>query len=194
MARSGGVGAAGWLEYPIGTTVYKSTGSIHGVRISRNRGHVAFIEDPSGLGSGGRVRIVARDGSGRALTRDWGRARGLAWSPDSTEVWFTAGDGRANRALHAVTLDGRERVLLESPGSLTLWDAAVDGRLLLSRDDERMSVLGTAPGAPRERDLSVFDDAGLAAVSPDGALLLFGDRFGVYLRKTDGSPPIKLAL
>jgi len=194
VARSGGVGAAGWLEYPIGTTVYKSAGSIHGVRISRDGARVAFIEDPSGLGTGGRVRVVARDGAGRALTRDWGRARGLSWAPTGTEVWFTAGDGRANRALRAVALDGRERVLLESPGSLTLWDAAPDGRLLLTRDDERMSVLGTAPGAPRERDLSVFDDAGLAAVSADGALLLFGDRFGVYLRRTDGSPPIKLSL
>ena len=48
------------------------------------------------------------------------------------------------------------------------------------------------PGETAERDLSAFDDAGLAALSPDGRLLLFGDRFGVYLRPTDGSPPVKL--
>jgi hypothetical protein len=48
------------------------------------------------------------------------------------------------------------------------------------------------PGQTIERDLSAFDDAGLAALSPDGRLLLFGDRFGVYIRPTDGSPPVKL--
>jgi dipeptidyl aminopeptidase/acylaminoacyl peptidase len=93
-----------------------------------------------------------------------------------------------------VDLEGRERVLLDSPGSLTIWDAAPDGRALITRDDERMSVIGMAPGATQERDLSVFDTAGLAALSADGAQLLFGDRYGVYLRKTDGSPPIKLGV
>jgi len=50
------------------------------------------------------------------------------------------------------------------------------------------------PGRTTERELSAFDDAGLAALSPDGRLLLFADRFGVYIRPTDGSPPVKLGL
>ncbi len=107
-------------------------------------------------------------------------------------MWFTAAEARANRALRAVDLDGKERLVAESPGSLTLWDAAPDGRVLLTRDDERRSLIGVPPGETTERDLSAFDDAGLAALSADGRLLLFGDRFGVYLRPTDGSPPVKL--
>ena len=38
-----------------------------------------------------------------------------------------------------------------------------------------------------QRDLSWFDDSGLADVADDGTSVLFSDRFGVYLRGTDGS-------
>jgi Tol biopolymer transport system component len=197
VTRSTGFGAPGWLEYPIGRKIYESSGSaasLHGLRLSRDGKRVAFFEDPTGIGSGGRLRVVDREGNGRVLTRDWVRARGVAWSPGGDEIWFTADDGRANRVLRAVDLDGRERVVLDSPGSLRLWDIAADGKVLLARDDERMSVFGLAPGAARERDLSAFDDAGLAALSPDGGLLLFGDRYGLYVRTTSGSPPTKLGV
>jgi Tol biopolymer transport system component len=196
IVRSKGFGTHAWLEFPPGKIVYESPGgSIHGVRVSRDGRRVAFVEDPAGIGSGGRIRVVDREGQGRALTRDFANARGLAWSPRGDEIWFTAGEGRgAKRALRAVRLDGRERLIHEAPGSLTLWDAAADGRVLLTRDDERMAVMGRAPGATAERDLSVFDNAGLAALSSDGGLLLFGDRHGVYLRRTDGSPPTRFAV
>lgn len=172
----------------------RATGSVQSVRISRDGQRVAFLEDPSGVGSGGRIRVLGKDGTELLKTRDWERARGLAWSPRGDEVWFTAAEGRANRTLRAVDMKGAVRVILTSPGSLTLWDAAPDGRALISRDDERMSVMGMGPGAAHERDLSVFDNAGLAAVSADGKRLLFGDRYGVYLRATDGGPPLKLGV
>jgi hypothetical protein len=192
VARSTGYGSDSWLEYPAGTRLYKASGSIHSVRVSPDGKHVAFVQDPAGLGTGGTVRIVHRDGTSKVLTRNWVNARGLAWSPRGDEVWFTAAEARANRALRAVDLEGRERLVAESPGSLTLWDTAPDGRVLITRDDERRSLVGVPPGESIERDLSAFDDAGLAALSADGRTLLFGDRFGVYLRPTDGSPPVKL--
>ena len=195
IVRSRGFGTHAWLEFPPGRKVYEAAGAIHGVRVSRDGRRVAFIEDPVGIGAGGRVRVVDRDGASRALTRDFTNARGLAWSARGDEIWFTAAEGRgANRALRAVDLEGHERVVLESPGSLRLWDAAEDGRVLMSRDDERMSVVGQGPGALGEKDLSVFDTAGLAAVSADGTRLLFGDRHGVYLRETEGSAPIRLGI
>jgi hypothetical protein len=48
------------------------------------------------------------------------------------------------------------------------------------------------PGGSAEHDLSWFDNAGLAALSDDGRRLLFGDRFGIFLRDTDGAPATKL--
>ena len=99
---------------------------------------------------------------------------------------------RANRALRAASVDGAERLVHESPGSLTILDVAADGRVLINREDERMAMVGVPPGGASERELSWFDDAGVASLSRDGHTLLFGDRFGIYLRPTDGSPAAKL--
>jgi WD40 repeat protein len=85
-------------------------------------------------------------------------------------------------------------LILQAPASLTLWDVASDGRVLLARDEERSSLVGVPPGATTERDLSWFDNSGLADLSEDGQLLLFDDRFGLYIRRTDGSPPVRLGL
>jgi WD40 repeat protein len=192
VARSTGYSAGSELEYPIGRVLYRTSGSLHSPRLSHDGRYVAFLEDPAGLGTGGRIVVVSRDGGVALRTREWTSARGLAWSPRGNEVWFAGAAERANRSLRAVHLDGRERLVLESPGSLTLWDAARDGRVLLTRDEERMAVVGVPPGASAEQDLSWFDSAGLAALSDDGRLLLFGDRFGIYLRRTNGSPATKL--
>lgn len=96
--------------------------------------------------------------------------------------------------MRAVNLERKQRLVLEAPGSLTVWDIARDGRVLLTRDEERRAMVGVPPGETTERDLSWFDNAGVADLSDDGRWLLFGDRFGVYLRATDGSPPIHLGL
>jgi hypothetical protein len=192
VSRWTGAGRPSRLEYPPGTLLYESPGSIRHVRVSPDGRRVAFLEDSRG-GTGGRVAIVDVERSHRFLTGEWARARGLAWSPTGKEIWFTAALGRMNRVLRAVDLEGKERVLLEAPASLTLWDAG-DGRALLTRDDERQAVVGVAPGETTERDLSWFDKSGLAALSDDGRQLLMGDRLGVYVRPTSGGPPVYLGL
>ncbi len=196
VARSEGLGAGSRLEYPIERTLYRTEGSIHSLRISRDGRRVAFVEDPKGLGAGGRIVVVTREGEAKALTRDWSSARGVAWSPEGDEIWFTAAAANSNRALRAVDLGGRERVVFEAPGSLTIWDSAPDGRVLLTRDDKTRSIAGVPPGATVERDLSWFETetTGLAGLSRDGQWLLFGDRFGIYARRTNGDPPVKLGL
>jgi serine/threonine protein kinase len=191
VALSKGFGAESTLEFPPGRVLYRTPGSLHNPRISRDGQHVGFLEDPAGLGVSGRVVVVGVDGRVVRRTREWTNARGLAWSPGG-ELWFTASEARSNRALRAVGVDGRERVVLEAAGSLTIWDAADDGRVLLTREDERTAVVGVPPGGGAERDLSWFDNAGLAALSDDGRRLLFGDRFGIYLRPTDGTAATKL--
>jgi hypothetical protein len=194
VARSAGIGAGSQLEYPIGRLLYRTAGSIHSPRVSRDGRRVAFVEDPAGLGVGGRVLVASQDGPPKTLTRDWASARGLAWSPRGDEVWFTAAEANSNRALRAVDLDGRERLVFEAPGPLTIWDAAPDGRVLITRDDKTRSIVGMPPGAGSERDLSWFntDTTGLAGLSSDGQWLLFGDRFGLYTRRTSGEPAARL--
>jgi hypothetical protein len=194
VARSPSAGEETRLEYPAGHVLYKTLASIRHPRFSRDGRRIAFLEDPTGLGEGGRVAIVDLEGHLTPLTADWASASGLAWSASDAEVWFAAGESRANRALHAVDLRGRQRQLLETPASLTLWDVAVDGRVLLTRDEERSALVGVPAGESVERDLSWFDISGLADLSEDGRMLLFDDRFGVYIRRTDGSPPVHLGL
>jgi hypothetical protein len=188
-------GGQSWIEYD-GRRVYETEtgGSIRFPRVSRDGRRIAFLEDPTARGVGGFVRVVDLDGAAATLSGEWNSVRGLAWSASGDELWFTAGVERTSRALRAVSLEGKQRMVLEAPASLTLWDVAPDGRALISRDDERRAVVGVPPGETAERDLSWFDEAGLAHLSADGSVLLFGDRLGIYVRKTDRSPPTRLGL
>jgi eukaryotic-like serine/threonine-protein kinase len=194
VRSAGDMGGPSQIEYPVGTTIYKTDASIRFVRVSRDGRRFAFLEDPTGRGVGGRVAVVDRSGNRTFLTPEFNSVRGLAWSAAGSELWFTAGELRMNRTLRAVSLDGKARSVFEAPGSLTLWDIAPDGRVLLTRDEERRAIVGLPPGAATERDLSWFDYSGVADISADGRMLLFGDRFGVYLRNTDGSQPVRLGL
>jgi WD40 repeat protein len=187
VRSSGDVGGQSWIEYD-GRALHKTAGSIRFLRISRDGERIAFLEDPSGRAASGKVAVIeVRTGNLTTLTDDWDTVRGLAWSPSGDELWFTAGGVGSNRALRAVNLQREQRVLLDAPGSLTLWDVAPDGRVLLTRDEERRAIIGVPPGETSERDLSWFDNSALADLSADGRWLLFRDRFGLYLRPTDGS-------
>ncbi|HZL94858.1 MAG TPA: WD40 repeat domain-containing protein, partial [Vicinamibacterales bacterium] len=147
---------------------------------------------PGGRGVSGHVKVLDRSGKVRELTPYFESARGLAWSASGDEIWFTAGTARSNRALWAVTLAGTQRLIQAVPGSLTLWDIAQDGRVLMTRDEQRRAIRGMAPGERDERDLSWYDNSGVASISRDGRLILLGDRFGIYVRGTDGSDPVKI--
>jgi Tol biopolymer transport system component len=194
VARSSGAGTETRLEYPVGHVLYRTSGSIRHPRFSPDGRRIAFLEDPTGRGAGGMVVLFDLDGRRTPLTESWASARGLAWSPTGNEVWFAAGESRSSRALRAVDLQRHERVLLRTPASLTLWDIAPDGRVLLTRDEERSALVGVPPGESAERDLSWFDSSGLADLSDDGRKVLFDDRFGLYVRGTDGSPAVLLGL
>jgi WD40 repeat protein len=181
----------GQIEFPPGNVLYKAAGSMRFLRVSPDGKQIAFLWDEEGRGVGGTVTVVDVNGKARRLTKVWSSVRGLAWSPSGREVWFAATDSRNRfRALRAVTLGGRERIVYEAPGPLTIWDIGSDGRVLLSRDEERRGVGGRGPGDKDERDLSWFDNTGVADISDDGKWIVGSDRPGVFRRATDGSQPI----
>ncbi len=188
------------LEFPLGKTLYETvSGYMSHARVSPDGRFVAFIEHPMRGDDAGTIAVVDREGHRRVLSEGWITARGLAWSPDGSEVWFTASAAGGSRALHAVTLTGHRRLVTRVPGALTLHDISREGRVLLSEEHSREGIVGLSPGEDRERDLSWHDWSRPVDLTADGTTLLFdetgeggGASYAVYLRRTDESPAVRL--
>jgi dipeptidyl aminopeptidase/acylaminoacyl peptidase len=190
------------LEFPIGRTLYETAaGYLSDVRVSPRGDLVAFLEHPIRGSDAGSVAVIAADGASpkRTLSEGWSSLRGLAWSPEGREVWFTAASVGGSRALHAVSLSGRRRLVLRGPGALTVYDISKQGSVLLAHEHAREGVAGLSPGSGRERDLSWHDWSRPVDLTADGAAFLFdetgeggGASFAVYLRPTDESPAVRL--
>jgi Tol biopolymer transport system component len=188
------------LEYPIGHTLYETDGAVARPRVSPDGQKVAFLEQPSQLDTRGWVAVIdVKTGAKTRLSGEWTDEQGLSWSPQGDEVWFTASKAGEAHALYAVSLDGRERVVSRAPTALMLHDTSRDGNVLLTAYHSSTPIIGLAPGATAERDLSWIDDVGLYDLSRDGKTFLFqywgegsGPNYASYLRKTDGSPAKRL--
>jgi eukaryotic-like serine/threonine-protein kinase len=193
------VGGQSRLEFPTGKSLYQTAGFITHPRVSPAGDLVGFLDHPSQGDDGGSVAVVDGAGRKKTLSDGWRSAFGLSWAPRGREIWFTATRSGGNRSLWAVSLDGRERLLAKAPGILTLQDVASDGRVLLNHDFVRLGILALAPGETKERDLSWFDWSLTRDLSADGKTLLFdesgqggGTNYSIYVRKTDGSPAVRL--
>jgi hypothetical protein len=110
---------------------------------------------------------------------------------------MTASSASIVRPLRAVTLSGGTRLIANYLG--TLHDLSPDGRALITRDSVRSRVFVLPPGDTSERDLSWLDGSDATDLSSDGSTLLLGEKGeggggvgAVYVRKTDGSPPVRL--
>jgi Tol biopolymer transport system component len=186
------------LEYPMGKVLYQTSGWISHARVSPDGELVAFIDHPVGGDDGGSVAAVDRAGKLRKLSSAFATAQGLAWSPRG-EIFFTAAEVGGNRALYSTTPSGGARLRIRIAGNLTLQDVSREGRLLVTRDTNRTELLALSPGETKERELTWLDWSLGAAISPDGKLVLFsesgeggGPGYSVYVRKTDGSPAVRL--
>jgi hypothetical protein len=160
---------------------------------------IAFLDHPVPADDGGSVVIVDFEGKNKTLSSGWVSADGLAWTPSGEEIWFTATKTGVGRAIQAVGLSGKERLIARVPSELTLLDIGRDGRVLLKRDTSRAEMKGHIDGDSQERELSWFDATLPADLSRDGRTLLFGEygeaggtNYAVYVRRTDGSPAVRL--
>jgi Tol biopolymer transport system component/tRNA A-37 threonylcarbamoyl transferase component Bud32 len=194
------MGGKNRLEYPPGKVLYETGGWISHARVSPKGDYVAFLDHPTAGDDAGSVAVVDLSGKKTTLSTGASSEEGLAWSPRGNEVWFTLKKGGGGaRGLFAVDLAGHERHIAQTPGALTIEDIAPDGRVLMTLQDWRRELLGSAQGAAKERDLSWFDYSFPADLSADGKMLLFdeegdggGPTYSVYVRKLDGSPAVRL--
>ncbi len=201
------MGGMNRLEYPIGTPLYQTGSWIGHPRISPKGDMIAFADHPISGDDSGSLAVVDLKGNKKTLTNEWFTIQGVAWSPGGKEIWFTASQSGTDRTLYAITLDGQQRIVARLPGALMLLDIAKDGRVLLVRATWRRELMGFTPGETHERELSWLDYTYPADLSSDGRTLLFdeeggggslaysksgGFTYGVYIRKTDGSPAVLL--
>jgi len=187
------------LEFPPGKVLYEADGWIGHLRVSPKGDLVAFLDHPQHRDDGGSVATVDLASKKTVLSSGWDSIQGLAWSPAGDEIWFTATRTGGDRSLYAVDLSGKVRILARVPGELTLLDVGKEGNVLLTRGIDRAGIVGLAPGETKERDLSWLDWSTPGDLSADGKTVLFseageggGPKYAVYLRKTDGSPAVRL--
>lgn len=187
------------LEFPLGKVLYEADGWVGNPRVSPDGKNIAFVDHPQTGDDGGSVAVLDLRGKKKMLSDGWDSIQGLAWSPDGSEIWFTATRTGGDRSLYATTLAGSVRLLARVPGELTILDVGKEGNVLLTRGNDRAGMIGLAPGEAKEKDLSWLDWSVPGSLSPDGKMILFqesgeggGPKYAVYLRNTDGSPAIRL--
>jgi Tol biopolymer transport system component len=192
------------VEFPIGTVLYETDAFLAYPAVSPAGDEVAFLEFSARDPGVSTIALVDRSGRKRLLSGESMVMPRPFWRRESGDLWFrTMGEALGNHGgstcVFKTTLDGRKRVVTRLPGDIHIEDIATDGRMLLHRSISVGSMFArTNPDAP-EVDLSWLDASTLADVSPDGKLLVFTEtmaggrpNYGVYMRRTDGSPAVRL--
>ncbi len=188
------------LEYPAGKVIYRYPGVLSDVRFSPDGSKIAFAEHPVAIDSRGMIAVIDADGKNqKALTSEYADITGIAWAPSGNELWFSASDSGISASLYAVTTSGKVRSIERAPGSLYLFDINQNGEVLVAHYARRREVFAKGPGSDRYVDLSVFDYSIPAAITEDGRQAVVieegeggGPRYSLFLRNTDGSPPVRL--
>jgi eukaryotic-like serine/threonine-protein kinase len=193
------IGGKHRLEYPLGTVLYETeVRPPLAPRVSRDGKLVAFFDYDSEVGDYS-LCVVGPEESKRVLSRGWRAVGSLNWSPRGNEIWFSAGQPGSDPVLYAVDLSGTQRFLAQAPGWIVMQDVAADGRVLLSTVNSRLGIRFVDFQHSTERDLAWLDTSMLSEISSDAKNLLFaelsygeGRNAAIYLRKTDGSPAVRL--
>jgi Tol biopolymer transport system component len=198
LAVSHTVGGRNRIEFPVGTVLYEYAGGRPpSLRVSPKGDAVAFFEYDNKVGDFA-VDVVDLHGAKKVLSRGWRGEGNLAWSPKGDEVWFAA-TKTGDPEVRAVDMRGKERMVVQAPAWLVLDDITRDGRALATTADSRIGITALPPGEKEERDLSWFDASYIYDMSADGKTILFVElsygklrNVAIYLRKTDGTPAVRL--
>ena len=194
------------LEFPTGKVIFNPANSAAGalfakyLRVSGDR--LALVES----NASGRLDIITYDRSGKRSVHFTklgdtfiDTVTGLAWGPGG-DLWFSELQGDQT-AVWALALGGKRRLVSRSLGSLQLMDVASDGRMLLAAQQVRRGVLVVRAGEAKPKDLSILGGTQAWGLSRDGQTLLLLESPALdgrtsqdqaYVRKTDGSPAVKL--
>ncbi len=198
-------GAVETLEFPSGTVLFRTSGYISSVRMSRDGSDIVFAEHPVLGDDRGFVTLVDLQGKSKRLTAEWSSVRGMAWGPSGNEIWFTASENAEPQKLMAVDRKGKLRNILQSPGYLWLQDISASGKVLLGDSQEGGGISFHAadshgPAETADRPVDVASESNeVDGISADGTQLSVtysgansGFDYTVYFAKNDGSTPVRI--
>jgi Tol biopolymer transport system component len=187
------------LEYPIGHVLLDGINWISHPQISPDGKWIAFSdhENPGGDDEGS-IAVIDVTGHEKKLASGFVSIEGLQWSPSGDEIWFTATRSGSATQLRGVTLAGKERSITNVPGGMWLEDLR-NGVALMITHQLRIGIRGLPPGGKQEVELGWFGWSIARDMTPDGKKILFeeegeggGPNYTVFLRDTDGSPPVRI--
>ncbi len=164
------------LEFPVGKPLYRSSGYISDVRFSPDGEWIAFADHPVFADDAGGVSVINRAGERRQLSKGYTTVRGIAWSGDGREIWYTSRDNGASSSLKAVTLAGQIRRVWSSPIWIRLFDIAPDGRVLLGSEIADRRVEALFPGRPAPTDVALRSQSMSQWISDDGSTITISDQ------------------
>ena len=191
------------LEYPIGKVLFDGINWISHPKISPDGKWVAFADHQNANGDDeGAIAVIGSDGKDndkeKILSAGWATLQGVVWSPAGDEIWFTASNSGSAGNPQAVTLSGKVRTITNVPGGMWLEDVR-NGMALMVTHHRRIGIRGMPPGGKEERELGWSEWSILSDLTPDGRKVLFdeegdggGPNYTVFLRDTDGSPPVRI--
>jgi WD40 repeat protein len=187
------------LEYPIGKVLLDGINWIGQPKISPNGKLVAFADhENTGGDDEGSLAVIDLDGHEKKLASGFVSIEGIVWSSAGDELWYTGTRIGSAENLRGVTLAGKERTITNVPGGMWLQDAR-DGLMLMVTHQIRIGIRGTQPGGKEEHELGWLGWSVLRDMSRDGKKVLFeedgdggGPKYTVFVRDTDGSPPVRI--
>ncbi|MGD0109042.1 MAG: protein kinase, partial [Rhodopila sp.] len=187
------------LQYPIGKVLLEGEGWMSDMRVSPDGKQVALFRHPPNVDDRGDLVLVDRSGQLRTVSSGWESLEGLAWAPSGKEIWFSAAESGEQWCIHAVALSGKQRTVYCGTAPTRILDIASSGRALVSTEEARGTMTLVEHGSNQERDLSWLSYSWGPRLSRDGSEILFtdlseesGNDYSVYVRKTDGSPAVRL--
>jgi serine/threonine protein kinase/Tol biopolymer transport system component len=188
------------LEFPIGKVLYRTAGYLSDLRFSPSGELIAFFDHPLRYDDRGKLVAVDLQGHTRFSSSNYQSLEGLAWAKSGEGLYFSsccvAG---AEAGVDFTSLSGETRELVTAAGNLFVLDSNSKGNLLATEATYEYRIMAKAPGATAEHDLSWLDSSYHPHISADGKWLLFSDtseatgpNYSLLLRKTDGSPAVRL--
>ncbi len=183
------------LEFPIGTVLRETSGYFSDLRFNPAGDRIAYFDHPWKFDDRGSINVTDLKGKSSILADGYWGMEGIAWSPDGTEVFYSANADTTHLTVFAASEGRGARAVYPMPGNITMQDISRDGRWLITQDTIFNGIIARAPGSEGEREVSWLEWSWGGCLSDDGRTVAFtngstimGPNYGVCVRGTDGSP------